>query len=300
MINAMPHRNDSSMGMMLGLSSPTNRDGTFTLTGVAPGDYVLQSRSMRIMTSSNGDMMSSSWSPDQSESGSATVSVNGEDISNVVIANSRGATASGQVTFENGANPPNLSSLRLAAIPTSDIAMMGYSAQPAAIKPDNTFELRGLSGPHVLRVMGLPPGWVLRSVLANAADVTDTGIDFKGTEALTGVDVALTAKVTELSGTVKSPSGAAQKDYTILVFSTDPDLWTLPNSRFVVSARPDPDGHFKVRGLPPGAYYAAAADYVAQGEWADPDSLDRLKAKSSKVTLDDGEKKVLDLELVDR
>ena len=97
MINAIPHRGDTAMGMMLGLSSPTNRDGTFTLVGVSPGDYILQSRSMRIMTSSNGDMMTSSPSPpEESESGSATVSVNGEDISNVVILNSRGATASGR------------------------------------------------------------------------------------------------------------------------------------------------------------------------------------------------------------
>ena len=137
-------------------------------------------------------------------------------------------------------------------------------------------------------------------MLVSGADVTDTGMDFKGTEEITGVEVVLTPKVTELSGSVKSPSGAALKDYTILVFSTDPDRWTLPNSRFVVSARPDQDGHYKVRGLPPGGYYAAAADYAAQGEWADPESLDRLKAKASRVTLEDGEKKVLDLELVDR
>ena len=31
----------------------------------------------------------------------------------------------------------------------------------------------------------------------------------------------------------------------MVVFSDDPDRWTIPNSRFVASARPDQDGHFK-------------------------------------------------------
>ena len=182
--------------------------------------------------------------------------------------------------------------LRLMAIPTNDISMMGSSGPPAAVTPDNTFELRGLTGGRVLRVVGLPPGWMLRSVLVNGEDVTDKGMEFKGTESVTGVEVALTAKVTELSGTVKGPSGAPVKDYTVIVFSEDPDRWTIPNSRFVVSARPDQDGHFKVRGLPPGAYYAAAADYVAQGEGGDPELLERLKAKASRIALEGGDKKV--------
>src|SRR4029079_13134458 len=132
----------------LGRSSPATRDGTFTLTGVPPGDYILHTYSMRIMTSSNGEMMSSSpRPPEESESGSTLVSVNGEDISNVVITNSKGATATGQVMFEDGAKPPSAGAVRVAAIPTSDTAMMGFSAQPESIKPDNTFELRGLSGP---------------------------------------------------------------------------------------------------------------------------------------------------------
>ncbi len=305
MVNAVPRNGDNPMGMMFGNSSRTNRDGTFTLAGLPPGDYILESRTMQIMTSGSGDMMSFSATvkepgAPQSESGSLAVSVNGEDIGSVVITNSKGATASGQVTFEDGARPPNMPALRLMAIPTNDISMMGSSGPPAAVTPDNTFELRGLTGGRVLRVVGLPPGWMLRSVLVNGEDVTDKGMEFKGTESVTGVEVALTAKVTELSGTVKGPSGAPVRDYTVIVFSEDPDRWTIPNSRFVVSARPDQDGHFKVRGLPPGAYYAAAADYVAQGEGGDPELLERLKAKASRIALEGGDKKVLDLKMVDR
>ena len=58
MVNAMPRNGDNPMGMMFGNSSRTNRDGTFTLAGLPPGDYILESRTMQIMTSGSGDMMS--------------------------------------------------------------------------------------------------------------------------------------------------------------------------------------------------------------------------------------------------
>jgi hypothetical protein len=165
------------------------------------------------------------------------------------------------------------------------------------VKPDGTFELRGLSGARLIRAMGLPQGWMLKSVQVNGVDVTDTGLEFKPGEALTGVDVVLTSRVTELSGTVKGPSGSAVTDYTLVVFSDDPQRWTLPGSRYVNGTRPDQDGRFRVRDLPPGGYYAVAADYIAQGEWGDPEQLDRLKAQATRFTLGDGESRTLDLKM---
>ncbi|MEN3339057.1 MAG: hypothetical protein V7647_2733 [Acidobacteriota bacterium] len=302
MVTAMSRNGDNMMGMMLGgSSSRTNRDGTFTLAGLPPGEFILQSRTMQIMTTGSGDMMSFSATisepgTPQAESGSVVLAVNGEDLGNVVITQSKGATASGQITFADGARPSNMPALRVMAIPSNEISMMG-SGPPAQANADGTFELRGLAGAFVLRVVNLPQGWMLRSVLVNGEDVTDRGMEFKGTESIAGIEIVVTSKVTELSGAVKGPSGAPVKDYTVMVFSDDPERWTIPNSRYVVSARPDQEGRFKLRGLPPGGYYAAAADYLAQGEWGDPELLERIKTKASRITLEDGEKKVLDLKL---
>lgn len=52
--------------------------------------------------------------------------------------------------------------------------------------------------------------------------------------------------------------------------------WTL-DSRFVRAARPDQQGQFEIRGLPPGEYRAIALDYVEEGIWNDPDYLSELR-----------------------
>jgi hypothetical protein len=52
-----------------------------------------------------------------------------------------------------------------------------------------------------------------------------------------------------------------------------------------------------VQNLPPGSYHAVAVDYIPQGEWADPELLERLKGKGRRFTLDEGGNEVLDLKL---
>jgi hypothetical protein len=65
----------------------------------------------------------------------------------------------------------------------------------------------------------------------------------------------------------------------------------------MASARPDQDGRYRVTNLPPGHYYAIAVDYVAQGEWQDPEWLARAAKKATEFTLDEGANKTLDLKL---
>jgi hypothetical protein len=86
-------------------------------------------------------------------------------------------------------------------------------------------------------------------------------------------------------------------DYTVVVFSDDPQRWTAPNTRHVAGSRPDQAGRFQLKQLPPGSYYAIAVDYLPQGEWGDPEVLDRLKDKATRFTLEEGETKTLDLRM---
>ena len=298
-VSAVPANRDFA-GLLGQTSARTAKDGSFTLNSVPPGDYTLQARSVQVITSSQGDnvmvfrAMSMGGGGD-SESGSTPLSVAGEDASGIVLTTSKGGNATGTVVFD-GPRPTSLGSIRITSMAVdSDGPMLGAGA--ANTKDDGTFELKGLSGPRLIRVGNAPPGWTLKSVKLNGTDITDTGSEFKAGETTSGLEVELTNKATAVNGSVTASDGALLKDYTVVIFSETPEHWRLPMTRWVIGTRPDQDGRFKVQNLPAGAYLAVAVDYLPQGEWGDPEILDRLKSKARQFTLGDGATQTLDLKL---
>jgi hypothetical protein len=314
MVNLMP-RSTENMFSLLDRSGRTDSNGNFTLSGVTPGDYNLQVRGMSITTtmSSGGGgsqvfMTSRVAGPDggggqEAEFGTVPVTVAGEDVTNVIVVTTKGATAAGRVSFEGSAQPASLTGIRVTAMSTDNEPTMVFPSAagrtpPGSLDTEGSFDLRGLAGTRLLRVMGLPAGWVLKSVNVEGQDVTDTGFDFKPGGAITGIDVVVTSKTTEINGTVTTANGQAVKDFTAVIFADEPARWLLPSTRYVMATRPDQEGRFKVRNLPAGDYYAIAVEYLAQGEWGDPEVLERLKGKADRLTIKEGDSKAIQLKIV--
>ncbi|CAN5845978.1 hypothetical protein BH24ACI5_BH24ACI5_23020 [soil metagenome] len=303
-VSATPRSTGDGNFIMGGNSARTDKNGNFTLTGVAPGDYTLNARTTQIISSSGegGSMqftMTRTIGPGGSESaqesGSLPLSVSGEDMSNVIVVTTKGATATGKVVYEGGSKP-TVNTLRISAAALEQenpLALMGGSSSVTA---DGTFELRGLAGPRIFRVANVPAGWVLKAVTLNGADITDTGVDIKSGEAISGLEVVLTSRTTEVNGGVKAGNDPAS-DYTVVLFSDDPDKWRVPMPRHIATGRPNQQGRFQVKNLPAGSYYAVAVEYIAQGDWNDPDVLDRLKTRATRFSIDEGDVKTLELRL---
>jgi hypothetical protein len=106
----------------------------------------------------------------------------------------------------------------------------------------------------------------------------------------------LTARTTEVNGTVKAGNDPAT-DYTVVIFSEDSQKWVVPQTRHIHSARPNQDGRFQLKNLPAGTYYAVALEYIATGDWFDPEVLERLKSKATRFTVQEGVPETLDLRL---
>jgi hypothetical protein len=297
--------------MMPGGSSRTNSDGQFTLNSVTPGDYSLQVQSGggAVMTTAGGNAMTFMMAvndrpgggPPQSsqerEFGIANVSVAGEDVTGLVVVGTRGAKAAGTLAFEGGVKPEGIASVRMTAPPVDVDSNPMPSFGMGAVKDSGAFEVEGLIGARLFRPANLPKGWILKRVTLNGEDVTDKGVEFKPGEDLTGIEVELTNRLTSISGAVTDDRGAAQKDYTVVVFPEDPSKWSLAMNRWMSSSRPDQDGRFKISNLPPGPYYALAVEYVAPGESSDPEWLARAAKKATRFTLDEGASKTLDLKI---
>jgi len=173
--------------------------------------------------------------------------------------------------------------------------MLTASADAGA--PDWTFELPRVP-PGPLRrfgVTGLPADWTIGTVRYQGRDISDTGTDIAPNQPLTGVEILLTNRATEVSGTVTDGDGRPVVDYTVVVFSEDSTRWVA--GRSVATAHPDQHGRFVVRHLRPGKYFAVALDYLAQGDKYDPEILGALRASATRLTLGDGEKKTIDIRL---
>jgi len=281
----------------------TTRDGTFTLNSVPPGDYILQVSALQVVTTTatggdNNTMVFRSGSiggSGEQESGSMPLAVAGEDISNLMVTTAKGGTASGRVTFDG---PRPQGNIRVSAPPVdTDAPVLAMGG--TTLKEDGTFELKGLTGTRLIRVIA-PVAWQLKSVKLNGIDITDTGAEFKAGESASGLEVEMTNRTTSVTGTVSGADGAPLKDYTVIIFPEAPELWRLTMNRWVTGQRPDHEGRFKAQNLPAGRYLAVALGYVPQGEWGDPELLDRLKAHAKRFTLDEGGTQTLDLRVVDK
>jgi hypothetical protein len=62
--------------------------------------------------------------------------------------------------------------------------------------------------------------------------------------------------------------------------------------------RPDQQGRYEIKGLPPGDYLAVALNYVEEGVWNDSEYLESIRRFAQKVTLHDGDNPSPSLKLV--
>jgi hypothetical protein len=281
MVMAMP-RGDSMM-FNFGPPGQIKPDGTFAISGLAPGNYMLQT---------NGP-----GGPD-GESAVTEITIGGDDIDGVRLVASKPSTASGRVVVDAGAAQalrPSLLRLMLQPV-VFDMPMMGPNGGPGVVNDDLTFELKARPGKMKLALAGQVPGWTIRTVRHRGVDVTDSGIEFRANENVTDLELELTNRVTDLSGVVTNSKGEALKDYSVVVFAQDRDRW-MPGSRYLRSGRPDQDGRFKLSGLPPGEYYVIALDYLDQDAWTEPEYLERVRNRATSVSINEGESKSVDLRI---
>lgn len=259
-------------------------DGTFELANLPPGSYSVQAWVRGTVNA-------------PPEFGAALVQVAGADT-DVALRTDAGGTLHGRVVLRAAGRQvafrPSL--VEITARPaTQDVRLPVGAAAAARVRADWTFELRGLSGARVLRVSGLPAPWALEAITLAGDDVTDEPIALRPGRVATGLEVVLTTRATEIDGTVEQPQ-SGRSPISVVVFPIDRSHWE-PHDRRVQIRRASADGGFRIRGLPPGDYLAVAVPYVWQGEWTDPDFLDRASISATRVRLAPAERKAVRLQL---
>jgi hypothetical protein len=255
-------------------------DGSFRQENLAPGDWMIVVR--------------------EPEYGTARVRLLGDDLQGVIVNTRKAATVRGRVTFEGEPPPTNPLLLNVEFEGPRTFASAAGFVQRGSIyvTPGTqwTFEAQ-VAGLGVIRhrsccvpddtgVDRASP-WILKAVLLDGKDVTDTLLDFGTAYAGKPVEVVLTQRKGEVSGVVQDDRGRQTSDYRVVLFPEDERQWT-PFSRAFASGGPDQQGRFTIGNLPPARYLAVAVESLEPGDERNPETLSRLRGVATTVELPEG------------
>jgi hypothetical protein len=209
-----------------------------------------------------------------------------------------GATITGRVLFEGTpaqSNPAPRLSVQQADAQAPAFGLFG-TASP--IDAGGDFKVVGASGKVFLTVSPMPPGHMLKSVMVDGVDMTEVPLDLDRRPSVSNVVVTLTDKLTRVSGSVADVRGQPQREYVVLIQSSEPKE-PIVASRSVRRARPDTGGRFEVRGLRPGRHIATALEALEPGQESSPDFRQRLRQAPAtrEFTVGEGQSVTLDLRL---
>lgn len=255
-------------------------DGTFSFSNVPPGRYLLRVR---------GD----DW--EVPRFATLPLTVTGGELSGVNVVLLPSASIEGRAIFQRTLGlPPDPTQFRIGA-PSVDGSNLG-APQNGRVERDGQFTLDGVAaGPHWIRTQA-PRGWVVKSIVSEGRDITDTPVELRSGQRLTGLTVTFTDKLSEISGQVRDGRGTPITEYTVLAFPAESSLW-FPQSRFIMTARPDQTGRYQIRGLPPGTYFVATVDPTEVNEWFEPSFLEEQRPNAVRLTLGDGDVKAHDISI---
>lgn len=275
-------RNDFMATMNFNMAM-TRGDGDFQLSGMTPGNYVL------VVSPRNS-------ADPASEFAQHRVTVGNDSIENVLIVTSRGAVMLGAITTDEGTPlPVRPTQVNVFARPADfGVPAFGPSMAPK-VNDDWTFEVSGLDDRRIVGAAVMEsPDWTMKAVYHNGIDVTDTGIDFVPGQTVQGVEIVFSRKRTELSGLVSGAGGKPDLDATVIAFAQDSRRLT-PGNRYLRTGRPNQDGRYTIRGLPPEDYFVAVVRELEPGRTSDPEFLETLRDSAVRITLTEGETKTQDV-----
>jgi hypothetical protein len=274
-------------------------DGAFSFEGVPPGEHFLDVRPFP-----NGPPLANSagTQPAEDEFASVPISVAGQDITGLLIVTGPGATITGRLVFDgNSPRPQSPQPLRVFPSP-ADMSNQSTAMMPMNNAQDNgvvdqsgRFQIRGVNGQVLFRLGA--QGWNWKSVMLNGVDITDVPFEAKPSANITGLEITMTDQQTSLTGLVNNSRGEPVKDFVVAILPAQLREGAVA-LRFTRTVRPDQDGRYQLKGLPPGDYVAVAVESLEQGgEW-DPGFQQETRPRGKVFRLNEGQSLTLDLSLI--
>jgi hypothetical protein len=290
-------------------SARASADGRFRLNNVAPGQYRLTARGTlpgpAAAGRGRGGAPAGPMPPTLQRVeaprlwAAADITVDGRDVTDVALVLHPALSVSGQLSFDGGTPPSDLSRIRVTLSPAPGPygpSTPGASSASAMADEQGRFTItNAVPGYYRFTVSGVQ-GWWAESAVIGSQDALDFPVEVRPGGDLASALVTMVDQQTEIAGVLSDSRGEPVPDYTLIVFPADVRYWT-PGARRIQSTRPATDGRFTFRNLPAGDYRIATVLDPEPGSWTDPEYLRELEAVSLRVSLRRGEKKTQNIRI---
>jgi hypothetical protein len=273
------------MGFGGGGGGQIKPDGTFTLSGLAPGEYVLRAQP----SFSASGMFEDAGARRSERVASASVTVSGEPITGLRLAVVDPIRIPVNAIFEDASAP------RPERVFVSAGSRNGMGGGTAAIRDDGRLSLEVVPGTYQLMASVNTP-WHVKRLVYGGREIDGDEVELTA-EPGGRIDVVFTTRSATVDGGVADSSGKPVTEYTVVIFPQDPDVARRGSYRRMRMARPDQQGRFRAEHLPPGDYLATAVvDLDLEGGF-DPEVLDGLRPAAKPFRLREGDTTTLSLTL---
>lgn len=168
------------------------------------------------------------------------------------------------------------------------------AAAGGALTTDGRFRLSGLFGEVTLDLAGPDAAqWTIASVTIDGRESTDrpTAVD---AGRVLNARVVLTDRLTDVTGAVTNLRGQARNEFVVVLLPVGLPDGVRP-TRYVRSARASGPGRFRVQGLPPGSYVAAALESLEDGREWEPAFQAWVHERGTPVRVEAGRQTIVDL-----
>jgi protocatechuate 3,4-dioxygenase beta subunit len=258
-----------------GSGGQIKQDGTFTLSGMAPGEYVLQARA-----TFGEPRMFDDARPEQVRLATAPVSVAGEPVTGVRLIVQPPLRVPVTTTFEDaGPRPERIFVSAVANDINGDSARVGEDGRLTLEVPPGAYRLTAATGPP----------WLLKRLLYRGREVAP-GDEVELTAEPGGrIDVVFTSKAATLTGAVTDRSGRPISDYTVIVLPQSSDQAKRNPFQYMNMARADQQGRFRVERMPAGAYVATAIEDFDMETLQEPEVQEALRRAGRSFRAVEGE-----------
>lgn len=276
--------NDVGLETATGLS---DSHGRFMLLGVPPGEYVLQ-QANRFLARPLQQGKPSYWI-------SQPITVGREDVSDLAVELRPVLRVGGRIELRSGGDPHATPPPRIAGVAFE--TAFGEPGQFFAEvdRDDLTFATVGAGGRYIARPVETG-GWFVQSVTLDGKDFTDRVFDLQSDA--TSFVVTYTDRPSKVSGAVTDERSAPSATAVVLAFPVDQQRWSGygGSPRTLKSAPTTPGGVYTFAHLPPGDYYLIAVEGAAADGWQDPNRLEALASRGTRLSIAPGDSlKTLDL-----